>query len=69
MIGVVVANVTPPMAMLRFEVATSLLASVVLTVNVGLVPIPAAVGVPEMIPVPGARLNPPGRLPELTDQA
>jgi hypothetical protein len=29
--------------------------------------VPVAVGVPEMIPVDGARLNPAGRLPALMD--
>jgi hypothetical protein len=32
------------------------------------VAVPTAVGVPEINPVAGARLRPPGRLPEATDQ-
>jgi hypothetical protein len=30
--------------------------------------VPRAIAVPEMIPVAGSRLNPEGRLPEVTDQ-
>ena len=37
-----------------------------LTVTVKL-EVPFAVGVPEMMPLPAARVNPAGRLPEVTD--
>jgi hypothetical protein len=46
------------------DTAVSVLESV--TVNVRAVP--AAVGVPEMIPVEGASVNPVGRVPELRAQ-
>jgi hypothetical protein len=46
--------------------AVSLLESV--TVKVRPVAVPAAVGVPEMIPVEGASVNPVGRVPELRAQ-
>jgi hypothetical protein len=46
------------------DTAVSVLESVTLNVRA----VPAAVGVPEMIPVEGASVNPVGRVPELRAQ-
>jgi hypothetical protein len=46
-------------------VCTGLLLSLTVTVKLKL---PFAVGVPEMMPLLAARVNPAGRLPEVTDQ-
>ena len=48
--------------------AEVLFESVTLTVNVEVVPMADAAGVPEMIPVPAVRVNPAGRAPEATVQ-
>lgn len=62
----VIANVVAPTVI---EVAADLVcvglpASVTVTVKLA---VPLAVGVPEITPVAGARVNPAGKLPAVTD--
>ena len=54
-----------PTVRLSALVAVSELASVTCTVKLA---VPVAVGVPEMVPVLDARVNPAGKLPERIDQ-
>ena len=64
----VLSHSLPPLVLivrLSVTVAVSELASLTRTVKL-LVPVP--VGVPEITPVPGARANPAGKVPEMIDQ-
>ena len=62
---VVVIEGVAPTVRLSALVAVSELASVTCTVKLA---VPVAVGVPEIVPVLGARVSPAGKLPEMIDQ-